>query len=258
MKADSRWPCLCLEKMGMIELEHEHLEEAEIHLRRALECYDNPSGYDQSYGCVSALKEVLLKQGKYAAAESTCRHALARCMETYGNEHGDTIVMSRSLVEVLRHQGELNEGLEIAERILAMSQRVFGVDDRQNLETMFQIALLLRTQSKCQEAADLLGWVHRMSSDRYGQESVVTLGYADSYARALKHIGTFEQALDVMRACATSTQGTLGAGHKDTIGRNQLLAKLELKRQRHDVRFVHVIRLERHARRKEKLKCIVQ
>ena len=249
---------LCLEKMGSTELDHGHLEEAEIHLRRALECYDNLSGYDQSYGCVSALKEVLLKQGKYAAAESTCRHALARCTETYGNEHSHTIIMSRNLVEVLRRQGDLNEGMEIAERILAISQRVFGVDDRQSLETMLQIALLLRTQRKCQEATDLLERVHRMSSDRYGKESVVTLGYADSYARALKHIGKFDQALDVMRACATSTQGTLGAGHKDTIGRCQLLAKLELKRQRHDVRFVHEIRLERHARRKEKLKCIVQ
>jgi hypothetical protein len=36
------------------------------------------------------------------------------------------------------------------------------------------------------------------------------------------------------------------------------VAKLEDARQRQDVRFLHEIRLERHARRKEKLKCIVQ
>ena len=97
-----------------------------------------------------------------------------------------------------------------------------------------------------------------MRGDRYGKESVVTLGYAHSYARALKQIGKADEVLEVMRACATSKQRKLMADHSDTIKGNQLVAKLEDARQRQDVRFLHEIRLERHARRKEKLKCIVQ
>jgi tetratricopeptide (TPR) repeat protein len=249
---------LCLEKFGMTELHHGHLEEAETHLRRALGCYNDLSGYDRSYDCVSALKEVLLKRGKSAEAEGLCRQAVERCTEAYGNDHSHTIIMTRDLVEALRHQGAFDEGIKIAECILAISQRRFGVDDRLSLGIMWEVSQLLRTQHQYQGAADLLEQVHRMSGDRYGKESVVTLGYAHSYARVLKQIGKVDEALEVMGACATSTQRKLGADHRDTIRRNQLVAKLEDARQRQDVRFLHEIRLERHARRKEKLKCIVQ
>ncbi|GAB7333951.1 hypothetical protein MBLNU13_g06059t1 [Cladosporium sp. NU13] len=249
---------LCLEKTAITELDHEQLEEAETHLKRALGCYDDLPGYDRFYDCISALKEVLLKRGKSAEARDMCRQALARCTETHGNEHSYTAIMSKDLVEALRHQGDLDEGMAIAQRILVVSQRRFGVDDRQSLGIMWEIAQLLRTQRKYQEAADLLERVHRMSSDRYGKESIVTLGYAHSYARALKKIGKVDEALEVMRACATSTQRKLGADHRDTIKRTQLVEKLEEARNRPGERFVHEIRLERQARRKEKLKCIVQ
>lgn len=120
------------------------------------------------------------------------------------------------------------------------------------------VSLLLRTQHQYQGAADLLQQVDRMSDDRYGKESVVTLRYAHSYARALKQIVKVDGVLGVMRACATSKQRKLMADHRDLIRGNQLVAKLEDARQKQDVRFVHEIRLDRHARRKEESKCIVQ
>jgi len=207
---------LCLEKMGITELDHRQFEEAETHLRRALGCYDDLSGYDRSYDCVSALKEVLLKRGKSAEAEGLCRQALERCTERYGNEHSHTISMTRDLVEALRLQGKLEEGMEIAQRILAISHRRFGVDDHQSLGIMCEIARLLRAQKKNQEAADLLERVHRMSSNRHGNESINALGHAQSYAGGLKNIGKVDQALEVMRVCAKNTHRKLGADHKDT------------------------------------------
>jgi hypothetical protein len=101
--------------------------------------------------------------------------------------------MTRDLVEALRHQGTYDEGIGIAERILAISQRRFGVDDCMSLGIMWEISQLLRTQHQYQGAADLLEQVHHVSSDRYGKESVVTLGYAHSYARALKQIGKVDE-----------------------------------------------------------------
>ena len=255
----------CLQYTGNAELSRGNLVDAEIHLRKALEVFHELSEYAHVPECVESLKDVLLRQGKHSLAEGVCSQALKECTKHFGSEHGYTLDVTTSLADVFYNKGDLAEALEMHNSVLEAYKHIYGFDHFYALEVMIEIAHILRAQEKVQEAANLLQQVHRLSSDRYGEESMVALENAQNYARALKKMGEFAQALDVMKVCAASTQRTLGPDHPETLKRARLAAKLERKlqkaddtRQREDVRFIHGIRLEQHAKMKEKMKCAVQ
>ena len=249
---------ICLRTMGAMEESLGHLADAETHLRRALgECM-SITEHESIRNCVEDLKDVLLRQKKQSEAETVCRQALEVCKTSYGSEHTSTLGVSASLASVLHKKGDLAGALKTYASVCEAYKRMSPAVDPQTLlvkilSVMLSMSWILQAQGKMQEAADLTEQAYRMSSDRWGRESSLTLLYTEAYADALGEAGKHYEALEMMKSCATNTRRLCGPDHEDYINRSRYVAILE-----DIVQLKAQYELEQQGRRRIRDKCVVQ
>lgn len=253
---DMGWPAKditanCLFLMAMSETSQWQHAKAELHLRQALELYEEMSGAPlglghDMYRCTHFLVEVLLEQGKLAEAEEMSRFQLAKTTEMYGSEHGITVKAKTTLVHVLRVQGRLEEALELGTRLLeSWTGKSQWEDLAITINITDGITRTLQAQKEPQKALSMRQRSYRMRCDWYGEENPATLAHAELYALKLLSARQENQALEIMRSVAMISQRTLRLEHENTVRRTQLEAKLE------DL-------VSKPIRWRERHKCVVQ
>jgi tetratricopeptide (TPR) repeat protein len=221
---------MCLLKEGHVKVSQGQLIDAKTLFRRALDVCDKHPVIGYILECVKSLKDVLLRQEKKPEAETICRQALEACKSHYESEAQCTLEVTEILADVLYETGDLEGALGLYNDVSAWYEYIHGVG-HSTLRAMNKIARTLNAQNKNQEAVNWWLRVHQLTSDRYGKDNSTTLFSAQGYARALKDIGKANQALDVMKACATNSQRTLGPDHELSISMTQTVAMLELGRE---------------------------
>lgn len=226
----------CLHGIGKGDASQGNFADAETYFRRALELSNKHSEVAHIPKCVDSLKDMLLHQEKQSEAENTCRHALVACIETYGSKHKSTLSVAESLADVLYDKGDFEEALEMYNDVFEGRKHASGVEYLIGLLTKVKIASALQAQKKSEEAAVVFEQVRQLSSDRYGEDMVHTLHFAQNYAISLCVMGKVDLALEVMKACATDSRRILGPDHRFSIERTQFVVAAELLgRQRKEV-----------------------
>jgi hypothetical protein len=134
-----------------------------------------------------------------------------------GEEHADTLVVSRWWGRMLRALGRFDEGRAVAERTLELMRQTLGDTHEETLLTMHGVASDLRAKGDFHKARDMNEFAYRSAVDRFGEDDPDTLAAANNYALSLRLVGDFAAARDLDERTWQRKQTVLGEDHRHTL-----------------------------------------
>ena len=121
------------------------------------------------------------------------------------------------LIDWVRYQwkhGELEAGLENANRLKNLWTNQLGPDHRQTLHLQFQIANVLRSQGRFGEAKDLDTYVLQRQRDVLGHDHPDTMRTASGLGADLRVLGSYREALIVSQDAYSRWKAKFGKDHR--------------------------------------------
>jgi len=165
---------------------------------------------------------------KARGREVTVREVLDKAAATVGKEFGDKPLLEADVRHAI---GQTYIGLgryEEAEKHLSsavqISRRLLGVENRDTLASMCNLAITLFYQGKNAEAEQMLRQVLEVMERVFGREHRDTLGNMMNLAVALNAQGKYAEAEQMLRQVLEAQQRVLGKEHPETLKSMQSLA----------------------------------
>ena len=124
------------------------------------------------------------------------------------------------LIDWVRYQwkhGEFEAGLNLARRLENVWTHQRGADHPQTLNLQFQVANVLRSQGRFNEALDLDTYVLERQKAVLGDDHLLTLMTANSLGADLKAVGEFQAALETDKVTYTSFKQEYGEDFPRTL-----------------------------------------
>jgi tetratricopeptide (TPR) repeat protein len=137
--------------------------------------------------------------------------------EKLGEEHADTLGVSRGGGRMLRALGRFDEGRAVAERALELMRKTLGETHEETLLTMHGVASDLRAKGDFKKARDMNEFAYRSAVQRFGEDDPDTLAAANNYALSLRLVGEFAAARDLDERTVRRKQTVLGEDHRHTL-----------------------------------------
>jgi hypothetical protein len=159
----------------------------------------------------------LLKQGKFAQAESALRAVHELSTRVRGAEHPDTLRNMGNLATSLSIQGKVTDCVRIERELLKVQKRVLGPENPETLMTEGTLAANLAHLGKHGEAETILREVLAVQKRVLGVEHLNTLRSADSVAAVLLRQDKHAEALPILQTTLASYQRIHGPAHQITL-----------------------------------------
>jgi tetratricopeptide (TPR) repeat protein len=124
------------------------------------------------------------------------------------------------LIDWVRYQwkhGEFESCLSLAQRLQNLWTHVLGRDHPQTLHLQFQIANVLRSQGRFNEARDLDTYVLERQREVLGEDHLFTLITANGLGADLKSLGEYREALAIDRKTYDSLKDEFGDDYERTL-----------------------------------------
>src|SRR6201996_3588995 len=124
------------------------------------------------------------------------------------------------LIDWVRYQwkhGEFEACLSQAQRLQNLWTHVLGRDHPQTLHLQFQIANVLRSQGRFNEARDLDTYVLERQREVLGEDHLLTLITANGLGADLKSLGEYREALAIDRKTYDSLKDEFGDDYERTL-----------------------------------------
>ncbi|MFF1608290.1 FxSxx-COOH system tetratricopeptide repeat protein [Amycolatopsis sp. NPDC058278] len=137
--------------------------------------------------------------------------------EKLGEDHQDTLVVSRWWGRTLRALGRFEEGREVAQRTLDRMRATLGETHEETLLTMHGVASGLRAAGEFAQAKEMNEFAYRSAVARFGEDDPDTLAAANNYALSLRLVGDFTAARDLDERTWKRKRIVLGEDHRHTL-----------------------------------------
>ena len=149
--------------------------------------------------------------------------------EAINCDYEDTRRLLIDRVRYLWKRGEFDEALETGWEIDRQWQRKIGADHRQSLSLHFQIANVLRSAGRPQQAYDLDRQILDKQEQALGESHPLTLQTAGSLAADLRALGKFYEALAMDEETYSKLRYAVGPDEPNTLSAaNNLAVDLRL------------------------------
>jgi TIR domain/NB-ARC domain/Tetratricopeptide repeat/CobQ/CobB/MinD/ParA nucleotide binding domain len=149
--------------------------------------------------------------------------------EAINCDYEDTRRLLIDRVRYLWKRGEFDEALETGWEIDRQWQRKIGADHRQSLSLHFQIANVLRSAGRPQQAYDLDKQILDKQEQALGESHPLTLQTAGSLAADLRALGKFYEALAMDEETYSKLRYAVGPDEPNTLSAaNNLAVDLRL------------------------------
>ncbi|HEY0987831.1 MAG TPA: serine/threonine-protein kinase, partial [Kofleriaceae bacterium] len=151
---DSLGTATMLNNTGEVEIRRGHLDEAQRRLERSLAIRERLLGKDHPQIALTlhSLGTVLEIRGDFDGEIAVMRRALAITTKASGPDDAANAIALEGIAEGLRCRGELTAALDHHQRALDLRKRVLGPVHPQTLNSMTQLANVLKDMHRCREA----------------------------------------------------------------------------------------------------------
>lgn len=203
-----------LVNLNQLEKAETYAEDA-VNLRRAMRA--GPRGHLAT--ALNTLGRVRLFQGKFSEAESLYRESLAIRETLYPEASVEVAVALNDLSVMLNYadsQANLQEVLELDQRVLEIYLQLFGEDSIQASQSYNNIAatLLYREEpGDLEQAATLFERALRVRQRVLGEEHANTLNTMSNLANVLHDLGDHDRAARLFEGALEGTRAAVGATH---------------------------------------------
>jgi Tetratricopeptide repeat/NB-ARC domain len=158
----------------------------------------------------------------YAFGDPSGALELARDFAVYwseklGDEHLDTLVVSRWWGRMLRAIGRFEEGRMVTERTLELMRQTLTDKHEETLLTMHTVASDLRAKGDFEAAREMNKDAYESAVVRFGEDDPDTLAAANNYALSLRLVGAFFAARDLDEKTVERKKLVLGEDHRHTL-----------------------------------------
>jgi len=208
------------------------LDEAEVHLRRALEqrlALLGPQHHDVASSQVN-LAELLYARQSLDEAESQLRPALATFRGVSGERSQDAATALTSLGAVLCAKGRLEEAEACQREALAISREVAGADSLDVAMSLNNLSGVFLAESRLDEAVPCLSEALEIRRARLGGRHPLVAESLDNLAVVLHRQGEVERAEALYREALALELDLLGEAHPEIAVTHKNLAVLYLQR----------------------------
>ncbi len=201
-----------LVNLGRAETELGRYEDAEAHLRRAVDLAVRAHAEPHSDVATAKrwLAELLRTRRRLDEAEILLREAADVQRATHGADHVDYASTISSLGHVLRTQGRLDESLALVREAHEIQKRVLGERHSEIATSLTNLAGLLRELGRPDEAEPLYRESIVLFEELYGDRSARTAVAYNNYGVFLRGQGRPAEAAEVLAKAVAIGEATMG------------------------------------------------
>jgi len=184
-----------------LELEGEHLPEAESLLRQAIQIQRailGPGDPDTLHS-LSDLALVLTYEGKLNEAEQVDRQVLADRTRELGPENVDTMASMNNLASALVFEKKYAEAETTYRRVFDLRTRVMGPDNEITMATLNNLAVVLRHEGHLAESAALQQKVLDFYRRTQGPSNLRTFVVQNNLAETWAQMGEYAKAEQMLK-----------------------------------------------------------
>ena len=184
-----------------LELEGEHLPEAESLLRQTIQVQRailGPSNPDTLHS-LSDLALVLTYEGKLNEAEQVDRQVLADRTRELGPEDVDTMASMNNLASALVFEKKYAEAETTYRSVLDLRTRVLGPDNEITMATLNNLAVVLRHEGHLAESAALQQKVLNFYRRTQGPANLRTFVVQNNLAETWAQMGEYAKAEQMLK-----------------------------------------------------------
>ncbi|GIH77274.1 FxSxx-COOH system tetratricopeptide repeat protein [Planobispora longispora] len=127
-------------------------------------------------------------------------------------------------VRYLWKRGDFDSALTLGDLLAGYWEEKFGLEDRQRLHLLFNVANVKRSQGKYQEAHDLDEWVRDMQRRVVGERHPHALMTAGGLAADLRGLGNYTRSLEMDKVTFDRWKTLYGEDHPRTLAAGHNLA----------------------------------
>ncbi|MBI5765140.1 MAG: serine/threonine protein kinase [Planctomycetes bacterium] len=183
---------------------------------------------------VNNLGQTLMQLRRFEDAEVHIRRAMDGRLRLLGEDDPYTLITMNSLAEILRQTGKMDEAETMMRRTITIQQRVHGKTHKNTLTTLGNLGSLLAKKGNTTEALAIHREVYEAFRQTLGADHVTTLIAGSRLGQTLCIAGNANEAEPLMATVVDSFQRTLGPGHASTITARRSLAKALVSLNRKD------------------------
>src|SRR5215467_742463 len=205
--------------MGGVYLSMGLFPQAQAMLERSIEIArrDGHSENPETLRAISRLCLLLLRQGRYADAETLAKHAIPLQLRALGPNDLTTISTRRYLASILEFEGKFTEADHIGREALAASRNGLGAENPETLRAMNVLANILDDEKRIPDAEKLYRETLAIQLRTLGLDAPETLTTVSNLAGALQEQGRLDEAEKLQRATLAIRSRVLGPEHPDTL-----------------------------------------
>lgn len=195
-------------------------EEAEFHLRRALQVRERTLGpeHPEALEAAGRLAELWLASGKYELAEPLQRRSLQHLVRALGRTHPDTMPARSNLAVLLHMRGKFTEAEALHVEVLRDCRQRLGRTDERTLSVCEDLASLMSAVSRHAEAEGLRREIFEARKASQGEWHQQTLLAEHELGTALQQLpDKREEAIRHLYRAWQGRMETLGQAHEVTL-----------------------------------------
>ena len=174
------------------------------------------------------ISTALQAQGYYSRARSVLWETL-QFLENdkhYGPRHPRTLVVAADVLDILRLEGEYEEGMELGEQNTRVCQEIFGNDDLRTAASQIKLARILELRERYKSAEDLHQQALNTQRKLLGKRHPVTLATMYGIGKILSSLSRYEEALELLTEVCEGQTEILGLEHPHTLHTVSSIASL--------------------------------
>ena len=204
----------------------QQVDQAAVHLERAMEIHRRNHGVDAGYALLLAHMGILETYGRqrYDKALELLLEAKAIQDRHLGPDDADRITVLRDLMNVHANMGELEAAEQYGRRALELAESNFGPVHAKVHSPLYYLARVLLAQGKLEESVRLFERDVELVEIVYGPDHSVTADAYINLANALRRAGHPKEALPAARKALAIFEQSLGTDHSRHASAATLLA----------------------------------
>jgi tetratricopeptide (TPR) repeat protein len=197
----------------------EKLEEAERHLRRAVELRRQGRGPDhpETLDSLNSLGVTLMQMRRYAEAATVLEETLDKRRAKLGPDDPSTLISAYNLALAYDQAGNSEKALPLFEKTVETMKAKLGHDDQTTLHAMNNLGDAYRMAGRSNQALPLLEETVRKSKASLGPDHPYTLDSIASLAIAYQLSNLPDRALPLYEETLEKTKGVYGPDHTETL-----------------------------------------
>jgi tetratricopeptide (TPR) repeat protein len=172
-------------------------------------------------------------KGHYKAAETMQRREFEICQRTLGLENFHTLRSSAILADILFCRGKYKEAEELLRNVVQTHE---GPADKFSVSTMGHLAMALVFQGgeKCLEGERMLRRMLNCHKKKLEYHLPVAIYYLAYHGEALRRLGRYTEAEEVLRKVIRSDEKATGPGKRNTLDGIFMLGQTLLDQKKYE------------------------